>query len=29
VTVGLDINPADQNAAGQVRRGSTVTIEVA
>jgi beta-lactam-binding protein with PASTA domain/predicted Ser/Thr protein kinase len=29
VTVGLDINPNDQNASGQVRLGSTVTIEVA
>ena len=29
ITVGLDINPNDQNASGQVRLGATVTIEVA
>ncbi len=29
ITVGLDVNPNDQNASGQVRRGATVTIEVA
>ena len=29
ITVGLEIDPSDQNASGQVRRGATVTIDVA
>jgi serine/threonine-protein kinase len=29
ITVGLDVAPSDRNAAGQVRRGATVVIDVA
>jgi beta-lactam-binding protein with PASTA domain/serine/threonine protein kinase len=29
ITVGLDVAPQDRNAAGQVRKGATVTISVA